>query len=240
METCRHTSSQARSDIITKSRQNRVFFSLATRGLCTENLSHLIRLSIINFISTSWIAETPVCRTRAELFSDNWNLHHDNTPSNVALSSRSFWQNNRSRPLNNALAHLLTPCNSFLFSMMGHHLKWSHSEAMEEIQKFATRTILKRWQGNDFWKCFGSRKQSRSSRTRTAAGRNCEYSEGEHRSSEWNVIQCYLSRYFNVRPYILKSLLSLCLGKYCKTNSFSLTLKIRTASKHSRILMYGH
>jgi hypothetical protein len=63
-----------------------------------------------------------------------------------------------------------------LFSTMKNHLKGSHFEIVEEIQKVTT-TVLNKLQENDLWKCFDSWN------SRTAAGRR-SYFKGDHCSAE--------------------------------------------------------
>lgn len=52
----------------------------------------------------------------------------------------------------------VTPCDFFLFPTMKSHLKESHFETMQEIQK-VMMAALNNLQRNDFWKGFNSWKQ---------------------------------------------------------------------------------
>jgi hypothetical protein len=115
---------------------------------------------------------------RLEFFPDNWILHHDNAPSHTVFSIKEFLAKKSVVVLEHP-TYQISFCMTFHFPTMKNHLKGSHFEIVEQIQK-VTMAVLNNLQENDFWNCFDIWKQRWNSCI--TAGR--KYFEGGHCSSE--------------------------------------------------------
>jgi hypothetical protein len=82
------------------------------------------------------MSEIAVNHVRPELFTNKWILHHDNVPSHSGLSIKGFLVKKSIMILEHP-TYLpdLALCDCFPFPTMKNHLKGSHFETMEEIQK---------------------------------------------------------------------------------------------------------
>lgn len=152
------------------------FVSYITKEQSPNSLSHLVKLSTRSFISKF----QKVWDSRFVIWKQALPQQVDPAPWQCSLTTVLSVTEFLSRKSIMVLEHPaylsnLAPCDFFTFSSMGNHLKGSHFESVEEIQK-VMMAILNNPQKNDFWKCFHSWKQSCNSCT--AAEGN--YSDEDH------------------------------------------------------------